>query len=252
MSLELSLYKLDADLTQLWAMREDAEEELAICGSAGQDVTPIRAELAAIEEAMKLYFAALPKKVDSTADAWQMLDRLAGERREIKGEKFICELDREIDRLKERRDGLRKRIESLKRYLLFVMQGMEWPANKPRKLEGVRHSISLRGNGGVAPLTITDAALLPDELQDMRVTMTFAQYLELRRTVWQKYEEGIEVDGPFPSNERIRAALAKRCDHCDGAPAVGTKDECQWCSGTGCAVVPGARLDPRGETVIVK
>ena len=173
MSLELSLYKLDADLTELWAMREDAEERLGQASLACQS---------------------------SSADP----------------------------------DGDVAAVEALMRD------------------EGVRHSISLRGNGGLAPLTITDAALVPDELQDMRVTMTFAQYLELRRTVWQKYEEGIEVDGPFPSNERIRAALAKRCDHCDGAPAVGTKDECQWCSGTGCAVVPGARLDPRGETVIVK
>ena len=146
-TLELSLYKLDSDLTELWAMREEAEEELAICGSAGQDVTPIRAELAAIEEAMKLYFAALPKKVDSTGDAWQMLDRLAGEPKERKNpetgrtEKVYCELDLEIARLKERRDRLRKRIESLKAYLLFVMQGMEWTANKPRKLEGVRHIV---------------------------------------------------------------------------------------------------------------
>jgi hypothetical protein len=29
------------------------------------------------------------------------------------------------------------------------------------------------------------------------------------------------------------------CEHCDGAPAVGTKDECQWCKGT------GKRGDPR-------
>jgi hypothetical protein len=24
-----------------------------------------------------------------------------------------------------------------------------------------------------------------------------------------------------------------RCEHCNGAPAVGTKDECEWCEGTG-------------------
>jgi hypothetical protein len=264
--LSLSLYELDKQLTELWDIRDAAEESLEIAlreGDLAETVQRLTEEIAAIDAAMKLYFEALPKKVDSVADAVHALDRLAGEPKTIKGEKVVSELDREIKRLIDRRDRMRKRLESIKTYALFVLQAMEWPVDKPRKLEGIRHSISLRGNGGLQPLVITDETLLPDELLNVRLVISRADWLGLTQLL---EEDGIEygdwhVD-VFPSNERIREALGKPCAVCLG---IGTKDQtagemahalrpepCPECLGAKTASVPGCRLEPRGESVVVK
>ncbi|MFZ1007179.1 MAG: hypothetical protein WAN65_10100 [Candidatus Sulfotelmatobacter sp.] len=168
------------------------------------------------------------------------------------------EAKEEAERQRARAHMWAARRDRLKAFVFEFMQQWGWKEGKPRKFESATGSLSLRGNGGLQPLTVYDASLVPDEMQDMHVTMTFAQFIELRRTVWQKYQEGIKVDGPHPSNERIRAALAKPCPACKGTgdadlTAYGGKNEpCPECNGTKTASVPGARLEPRGESLVVK
>ena len=93
----------------------------------------------------------------------------------------------------------------------------------------------------------------------MKVEMTFAHYIELRQTVWQHYDPstGVVVDGPMPSNARIREALGKPCEMCRGRIMVDTEAAnggtlCGHCGGTGKASVPGARLLPRQSHVEVR
>ncbi len=114
-------------------------------------------------------------------------------------------------------------------------------------------------------ITVTDAALIPDELCDVTVTMSAELWRSLAEHVYECSHTG-EFDGRFykiiparaPSNERIRAALQKPCPRCEGTGNVrvnGATVEiniCPDCHGTKTASVPGARLEPRGESVVVR
>jgi hypothetical protein len=117
-----------------------------------------------------------------------------------------------------RQKAWESRRDQLKAFVFDVMQRFGL-----KKLEGQTGSFRVQANGGKLPLVISDESMIPDHLMEMYVTMTFEQYLGLRNTVWEKYEDGIEVDGPHPSNERIRKTLEA------GEP------------------VPGARLGDKGE-----
>lgn len=298
MSLELSLYDLDKQLTELWAMREEVEDRITAIGEDWGGCPDIEAmgilqsaqeEARVLDEAMVLYFAALPKKVDSTADAWRALERLCGEPKERKGEKIYCELDLEISRLKERRDGMRKRLESLKTRVQFVMEGMAWPTGKPRKLEGARHSIYLKTNGGRPGVEITDETLVPDELTVKTLTLTPRLWQEIinavcdspqAKRVWPLVLEGVKESTRVPSLSLIAEALAKPClmcgshgvvcshchgfddycgdvapcEYCRGSRMASTErsEPCPDCGGSGHASVPGARLKPVGSHVECK
>ena len=107
--------------------------------------------------------------------------------------------------------------------------------------------------GGLQPLRITDAALIPDELRDVTITASLAAWKEI----------GVFPDAKLPrvpSNERIRAALQKPCPWCEGVGRVIFEEtqlsekwvDCPECNGTKTASVPGCRLEPRGESGVVK
>lgn len=55
-------------------------------------------------------------------------------------------------------------------------------------------------------------------------------------------------------NAELRSKLAAgdtRCEHCNGAPAIGTGDECQWCDGSG--LKPTARdLELRSIALLIE
>jgi len=107
--------------------------------------------------------------------------------------------------------------------------------------------------------TITDAALVPDELCDVTVTMSaliWPALLGLAHEVaaismhddraLKADLEAIKVGPRTPSNERIRAALQQPCPECNGSgmvPQVGEEIICPECDGTKTASVPGARLE---------
>jgi Gp157 protein len=125
-------------------------------------------------------------------------------------------------------------------------------ANETKKLEGAHGTIRLRGNGGLEPLEIYDASLIPDELCDKTVTLPLSIWRQalselsngtLRQVAAVAVESKIE-----PSAVRIREALAKPCQECLGHPMA----DCDACSKTGKAIVPGARLATRGEHVEVR
>ena len=112
-------------------------------------------------------------------------------------------------------------------------------------------------------LTITDAALIPDELCDLAVTIPWSTWkmlcgsAEPALKLIESAAPLMKLGSPMPSNERIRAALQQPCPSCggigivSGSPRLG-RVICSECHGTKTASVPGCRLEPRGETVIVK
>jgi Siphovirus Gp157 len=171
----------------------------------------------------------------------------------------------EAQQQKNRQGAWEARRDRLKAFCYEVMMSFGL-----RKLEGQTGTLSIRGNGGLQPLTITDPALVPDDLADITVTMSTQLWpvlLDLAHDVAAMHHdrslkadlEAIKIGPRTPSNERIREALAKPCPACKGAGGVdltaygGGKDEpCPDCNGSKTASVPGCRLEPRAESLIVK
>ncbi len=270
MSLELSLFQIEDGLRDLYAMREETRAAM-LEDTAGVSWNESQAQLAVINEAILNYLRAEVKKVDGTADFILMLDRLAHEPRDRKGVTERCEIDQEIDRLRARRDNLRELMQNVKDNVAFVMGEMPWREGKPKKLEGVRHSITLRGNGGAQPVEIHDESLVPDDLCRVTVTMSADLWRAIAEHVYECEHTG-EFDGEFfkimPKREVSKSAVAeaiqKPCPKCDKGLmfnpewpkdkpiAEGYIIDCDQCGGTGKAGVPGARLADRGVSVVIK
>ncbi len=271
MSLDLTLFQIEDGLRDLYAMREEACSALAVCIGANGPGEPseLQTQLSLINQAILNYLRAEIRKVDGTADFILSLDRLAHEPRERKGITERCEIDQEIDRLRARRDSLRGVLAHVKDAVKFVMEGMSWREGKPKKMEGVRHSITLRGNGGAQPVEITDESLVPDEYKKITITLNaeFATRLVVSMAMedwkdeadFETLRSAVEAGKREVSRSAIAEALAKPCPKCagDGSGNVlgvmGTqKWTCPDCGGSGTAGVPGARLAERGSSVVVK
>ncbi len=220
-------------------------------------------QIAIINKAIDAYIHAHIYKVDGISDFCAHLDKLCHEPRERKRDgitvKELCEIDQEIERLIVRRERFRDTLKSVKDMVKNVMREMNWKEGKTRKLVGVRHSLTLRGNGGVQPVTITDETLLPEEVCDVTIRMSAADWSLIDSLIKTEMTEHI-LDrikvATVPVIERIRKILETPCAKCDGRGFEPISegidgDMCSECSGVGRMSVAGARLEPRGESVIV-
>lgn len=257
MALELSLYTLESQLSELLEMREQTCESMKLAQTEGDlpnTVEGFAEEIAVIDNAIREYITAEIKKVDSISDFWHWLDRVAGVPKQRKDGVVRCEIDVEIARLTERRDRLRANLERIKSVVQFVMESMEWREEKPRKLEGVRHALYLKGNGGTPAVDVYAQELIPDELQSITVRMSFAQWMKLGVPAFQ----GTYVDTgpPMPALSLIAQRLNEKCPKCEGGEAIYTREkvivDCPECGGTGKQSVPGARFAPVGQHVECK
>lgn len=119
------------------------------------------------------------------------------------------------------------RRDRLKSFCFDVMKGFGL-----KKLEGSTGSLAIRGNGGVEPLVVTDEFILPDDLRDAAIVLRLDLWKEICHQMRQELLERCTAGQMLgeiktPNNKRIREALAK-------------------------GPVPGARLEPRGESLVVK
>jgi hypothetical protein len=127
----ISLYEIEAGLSELMQAREEAE---------GPE------EVAAVEQAIQEYVSREVKKVDgirSYIKYAQMAQSDAAKAAEVWGQ----------------------RIERLKGMVKGIME-----ATGQKRLNGVTGYFMLKGNGGLAPLNIQDD-VLPDEYRNITVTM---------------------------------------------------------------------------------
>lgn len=146
-----------------------------------------------------------------------------------------------------------------------------------KKLPGATGSLMVKGNGGLAPLSIVSQDLLPGEFLDVTITMPL--------NLWENFSDRVQrnlnnqpaakamfalmhVGTAVPSNGRIRAALEAECPMCEGKKAVVCEHrnavlqcpdcgpegmtDCYQCGGGGKRGVPGARLGERGVHLEVK
>lgn len=236
----LSLYKLDAELSDLLAYRHERIED--------RDSPASAEELEAVDGAIRQYMEQLPRKVDGVASFLRYCDEQV---------EFA---DREIKRLRERKRQVEEDAQRLKDCAAAVLERQPAPVKGCRKLVGSHSTLMLKGNGGVAPLVIAQPELIPDELCTWRG--------ELHDSVYSRIMAGLLADWPpeavnalmrqftrVPSNPLIREALLQPCADCRGTMSVRVQDDyipCESCGATGRASVPGAHLEPRAFHVEVK
>ncbi len=199
-----SLFQLEHELVELMALREEMAE-------AGEDVT-------ACDQQIQEYAKRELRKVD-------------GIRQYLRHAQIMEEAAKaEAARL----EVLARRWKAKGEWLKGVCQGvMEHFGIK--RIEGQTGSISLRGNGGFAPLTIMDESLIPEELCDYRGVISGTAWKELGEMLFSslkanvdhwKGREDVQMER-HPNNGKIRDALKR-------------------------GPVAGVREDPRGVSLVVK
>ena len=222
MSDNLSILDIELGLIGCLAAREEA-------------ATP--EEAAAADAAIAAYLDAEVAKVDGIARAVRQWNAMAAADRA------------EASRLRERSAALEARVARLKE---FVRSAME--RRGVRRIEGKLSTIRIQGAGGKQGVDVHDAALLPDELCEVSITATVRDWGTLEWARLKCFKIGERV----PKLSAIADALARPCPDCAGSKDdpndevhARFKDSCPSCGGSGHAGVPGARLRPRAEIVVI-
>lgn len=244
MTATLSLYRLDEELTDLLAYRQERVDDQQSPASAE--------ELEACDTAIRQYMEQLPRKVDGVAAVLRYFDEQV---------EFA---DREIARLRERKRQVEANIERVEGFAAAVLEKQPQPAKGCRKLVGSHSTLMLKGNGGVQPLVISQPDLIPDELCVWRGELHDTEFCRIMRSLSAEWPpEALNVVMSrftrIPSNSLIREALIQPCAACDGTGAVDVQYEyaqdrvgCAACGGTGKNAVPGAHPEPRGRHIEIK
>ena len=232
-----------------------AREELLAEKAAGEEQTPallprrhpdeIAAELAEVEKALTEYIHREISKVDGIHGFLRYADQTAKVARE------------EAAAMTERARRLEASRDRLKSLCVSIMAQSD-----KKRLEGTGGRVLLRkGNGGWAPLVVDGwdgkreewvssegvaCSPLPRDLVDITVTLPANEWVQLVSHLPASF---ITWKRAFaPNGKAIREALAQPCPKCHGK----SLEMCAECNGTGNALVPGARLAPRGEHLEVK
>ncbi len=186
-------------------------------------------------------------------------DDLASVLRRMKADSTF--LKSEETRLHARRKAVDEALDRLKGYTQSTMERHAW-----KHLKTAKNTITIRGNGGVQPLVISQPDLVPPELCVYRLEVDHATLGGILEAV----EECRDKVTAFtlekhitrvPSNSLIREALIQPCAACDGTGRVVCSSPvsdmsitvlCSDCGGTGKNAVPGAHLQDRGCRVEVR
>ena len=243
MSLELSLYAIESDLSNLIEMREQTLASLKLAEFEGDlplTIERLNEEAVEIEAAIQLYVRTEITKVDNIRAFWRH-----------------CELMRdaakaEAETQAQRAKGWASRLDRLKETCRAVMETIPFPTGKPRKLEGRTGSLLLKANGGKQAVEISDESLIPEECRRVTVTMS----VDMWQSVCDAYahcNESVDLDAMPGIGVRtelslslIGEALQRPCGKCKG---IGASVPCPECGGSGHRSVSGAYLVERGSHV---
>ena len=214
----LSLYEIERDLQELMAAYSEAEAD--------------EATRQAIERGIREYLEREIRKVDGVRAYLLHCEHMA--------QGAAAEAERQMARAAE----WTRRANRLKQGCAEAMG-----AFGVKRLEGRTGRLSLKGNGGPAPLEVADETRVPDELCKAEISMPWTLWIALRIALddlpdaADKWRAKRSV-----SNSAIRAQLEAPCWLCGGSDS----EACPQCGGTGLTPVPGARLVPRGQHLEVK
>lgn len=248
----LSLYNIEDGLDELLEARLQLTAEIATLATGQPDnelLAERREELAAVETTLAEYQKLEVAKVDNTHRFLTSIKHLVPA---LRAEAAL--ITARAKRLEEASDWLKGRI----------MEAMDRAGKKRVDGNSGRYLLK-KGNGGIAKLQVdgwdedrkrwTQAeGVLPEEFIDVTVRMSASEWERLITNVSSLCLPALV--SPIvsePSQERIRAALAVRCETCGGSgEKIGYALPCETCKGTKCALVPGARLLERGAHIEVK
>lgn len=236
MSLELSLYQLESQLSELIEMREQAVAARDELGVTGEGLDDAMHAVAVIDDQIREYITTEIRKVDGIRAFWRHCELMSAAAKE------------EAEVQAARSKAWRNRLDRLKENVQLVMESMPFPPGKPRKMEGRTGALLLKGNGGRPQVEIYDASLIPQEMVNVTITVTLADWDAI----------GVFPDPKLPrvpSLAKIAEQLSKKCEHCEGMGTRGDADllkQCPECVGTGKQSVPGARFAPIGQHVEYK
>ena len=238
---KLSLWSIEAEIEALIDQREELTAMPWIPGEPG-DVERHN-QIAAVDLKIQEWIGREVRKVDGIRGYLKHCDMMAGAAK--------AEAQAQSQRAKAWEDRGRR----IKAFVASVMD-----AAGLKKLEGQTGTLMLKGNGGVQPVTITDPEMVPDDLCSVTVTMTVAAWdwaLDVLNGNEAEMKGFTFAVGPrTPMLAKIREALARPCEGCNGAPQNTDSRVlgmiCAACGGTGKQGVPGAYLEERGKHVEVK
>ena len=234
MSLELSLYQLESQLSELIEMREQTVADCA--AQTDPDHTECLEAIKAIDNAIREYITAEIRKVDGIRAFWRHCELMAQAAKE------------EADVQTARSKAWKNRLDRLKDTVKLVMETIPFPENKPKKLEGRTGALYLKANGGKQAVEIHDESLVPDELCMVTVTVTRAEW-QLRAAAFRDPK----IVSCAPSLSLIAERLAQKCTRCAGnGDLIIQGIVCDECGGSGRQSVPGVRFAERGNHVECK
>jgi len=234
-NVKLSLWDIETGLLDLLAAREEADTPEAI---------------EAVEQALAEYASREVAKVDN-----------------IRGFIRHCEMVAAAARQEAADQAARARMWEGRRDRVKAMVQTVMEATGQKRIEGRTGSLLMKGNGGLAPLVVTNPDQVPDEC------CKYVGWIGARG--WAALQESADAHGWQPhdfqlervvDNERVRDALKTACGWCggkgflnpdgslnafEGSDAAVTR-LCAVCNGTGRAGVPGAYLGERGTHVEVR
>lgn len=228
------------------------------------------AELKAIEDGIQNFVIAKAKEVDELRDPLIALETAVKICREA--------ANRETNRAMV----LQNRYDKLKDFIKVAMEYLEasgyWKPKQSKKVESARGFLRLQGNGGTQPVEITDETMIPAGLMNYTITMPGDMWLAIERAIGTgpllEMLAHRSKESKEPSKSRIAEALSQPCQTCGGIGSVcrncqslkeldciacyglpvmdpNLSNTCRDCGGSKLAGVPGARLAPRGSSVIV-
>ena len=220
----LTLWSIEDSLVQLIGAREDALSDMGISEDERRD------QLQVIDNALADYIRQEITKVDN-----------------VRSYLLHCRLMADAARAERAAMEARVRLWEARESRLKEICILALDSAAKKRVEGKTGSLSVRGNGGVQPLVIYQPDIVPDEQCVWAGTVGPATWRRIQMLAIADPQTKLERQ---PSNAAIREALGKPCPECGTLPAP--SDACQTCGGTGTMGVPGAHLEPRGRSLVVK
>ena len=220
----LTLWSIEDSLVQLIGAREDALSDMGISEDERRD------QLQVIDNALADYIRQEITKVDN-----------------VRSYLLHCRLMADAARAERAAMEARVRLWEARESRLKEICILALDSAAKKRVEGKTGSLSVRGNGGVQPLVIYQPDIVPDEQCVWAGTVGPATWRRIQMLAIADPQTKLERQ---PSNAAIREALGKPCPECGTFPAP--SDACQTCGGTGTMGVPGAHLEPRGRSLVVK
>ena len=241
-----SLWVIEDALRGLMEARESLLQDLeklhaGLRLEGDQTEDDVREQIGVVDTALTEYIQALPSKIDSI-HGW-----LAFAKTMVAAAKF------EAARFADAAKRIQTNMDRLKAYVLDVMRKAEI-----KRYNGTAGRYLLRkGNGGIAPLTVDGwdgkdlraDAPLPTEYRDVVVRIPAVAWAATDGM--EHFRACAKVLAVVPNQERIREALAASCATCGGV-MTSPVNPCPACSGDGKVRIPGARLEERGEQLLVR